>query len=107
MKNVEPSTGSSKRSQATSTTASTFGAMLAAEDTFVNSTTAMNPSGGADDADPTVAPPLSLHAMMKSFMTTQEAHGQLLNELSTEVASLKADFAEYRSAFPPLPPFDD
>ena len=107
MKSVEPSTGSSKRSQAASTTAPTFGAMPAAEETFVNSTTAVNPSGGADDADPTVAPPLSLHAMMKSFMTTQVAHGQLLNELLTEVASLKADFMEYMSAFPPPSPFED
>ena len=44
---------------------------------------------------------------MESFMTTQVAHGQLLDELLTEVASLRADFAEYRSAFPPPPPFDD
>ena len=40
-------------------------------------------------------------------MTTQEAHGQLLDELLTEVASLRADFAQYRSAFPPPPPSGD
>ena len=39
-------------------------------------------------------------------MTTQATHGQLLDELLTEVASLREDFAEYRSAFPPPPPFD-
>ena len=39
-------------------------------------------------------------------MTTQTAHGQLINELLTEVAALRADFAEYRSAFQPPLPFD-
>ena len=39
------------------------------EETFVDPTTAMDPSGGVDDIDPTVTPPLSLHAMMESFMT--------------------------------------
>ena len=52
-------------------------------------------------------PPLSLCAMVESFMTTQAAHGQLLVELLTEVASLRADFMKYRSAFPPSQPFDD
>jgi len=40
-------------------------------------------------------------------MTTQVAHGQLLDELLTEVASLRADFMDYRSTFPPPPPFED
>ena len=63
--------------------------------------------GGDDDTtDPTVTSPLSLHAMMESFMTTQAAHGQLLDELLTKVALLKADFAKFRSAFPPFPPSD-
>ena len=44
--------------------------------------------------------------MMETFMTTQAAHRQLLDELITKVATLRADFAEYRSAFPPPPPFD-
>ena len=44
------------------------------------------------DAEPTVPPPLSLHAMMETFMMTQAAHGQLLNELITKVAALRADF---------------
>ena len=67
----------------------------------------MDPSGGADDVDSTVAPPLLLCAMMESFMTTQAAHGQLLDELLIDVASLRVDFAEYRSVFPPPPPFED
>ena len=58
------------------------------------------------DAQPTVPPPLSLRAMMETFMTTQAAHGQLLNKLITEVAALRVDFTEYRNAFPPLPPLD-
>ena len=39
-------------------------------------------------------------------MTTQATHGQLLDELITEVAALRMDFFEYRSDFPPLPPSD-
>ena len=49
------------------------------------------------DVDPTVPPPLSLCAMMETFLTTQAAHGQLLDELITEVAALRADFTENRS----------
>ena len=108
MKSVEPSIGSSKRSRgAASTTASGSGAMRAAKETFVDPTAVVDPFGGADDANPIVAPHLSLHAMMESFMTTQAAHGQLHDELLTEVASLRADYMEYRSAFPPSPPFED
>ena len=57
-------------------------------------------------ANPTVPPPLSLRAMMETFMKTQEAHGQLLDGLITEVAALRAEFSEYSSAFPPPPPSD-
>ena len=67
----------------------------------------MDASSDADDVDPPVAPPLLLCAMMESFMTTQAAHGQLLNELLIDVASLRVDFAEYRGVFPPPPPFED
>ena len=81
--------------------------MVAVEETFVDLTTAVDPSSGADDVDLMVAPPLLLCAMMESFMTTQVAHGQLLDELLTEVASLRADFAEYKSVFPPPAPFED
>ena len=48
----------------------------------------------------------SLCAMMKTFMMTQAAHGQLLDGLIAKVAALRVDFSEYRSAFPPPPPFD-
>ena len=44
---------------------------------------------------------LSLYAMMETFITTQAAYGQLLDELITEVATLRAYFTEYKSAFPP------
>ena len=68
MKSVEPITGMSKRSQVEfSTTILASSTMLATE--VVDSTTAMGPFGGADDIDLTVTPPLSLHAMMESFMT--------------------------------------
>ena len=58
------------------------------------------------DAEPTVPPPFSLHATMETFMTTQVAHGQLLDELITEVTAPRADFTEYRNSFPPLPSSD-
>ena len=67
----------------------------------------MDPSSGANDVDPTVTSPLSLRAVMESFMTTQAAHGQLLDELLIEVVALRADFVDYRSAFPRPPPSDD
>ena len=72
-------------------------------------TAAVDPSGSDDDVDvdPTITPPLLLHAMMESFMTTQTAHGQLLDVLMIEVAALLADFAKYRSVFPPPPPSND
>ena len=56
------------------------------------------------DVKPTIPSPLSLRAMIDSFMTTQATHRQLLDELITEVVALRVDFTEYRSAFPP-PPF--
>ena len=72
----EPSTGTSKRSQGeASTTAPTFSAMLVAEETFADAIAAVDPSSGANDVDPNVTPPLSLHAMIESFMTTQATHG--------------------------------
>nr|POE66419.1 hypothetical protein CFP56_29266 [Quercus suber] len=37
---------------------------------------------------------------------TQATHGQLIDELLSEIAALRADFAKYRSAFPPPPPSD-
>ena len=81
--------------------------MPATKETYVDLTAAVDPASHAEDVDPSVAPPLSLQAMMQSIMTTQAAQGQLLNELLTEVASLRADFSDYRSSFPPPPPFED
>ena len=109
MKSVEPSIKMSKRSRGeASIIAPASGAMPVAEETFVDPTTAVDPtSSGADEVDSTVTPPFSLCAMMQSFMTTQAAHGQLFDELLMKVASLRADFMEYRSAFPPPPPFED
>ena len=51
-------------------------------------------------------PPPSLRAMMKTSMTTQAAHGQLLYGFFAEVAALQANLADYRRAVPPSPPSD-
>ena len=108
MKRVEPSTGMSKRSrEEASTTAPAFGIMPAAEETFVDPTTAVDPSSGDNDVDPTVTPYFSLCVMMESFMTIQATYRQLMDELLMEVTSLRVDFAEYRSVFPPLSPSND
>ena len=82
MKSVEPSTEISKRPTGeTSTAAPALGDMLATEEVHVDPTTVVDPFSDDDAVDPIVTPPLSLRAMMNSFMTTQAAHGQLLNEL--------------------------
>ena len=109
MKNAEPSTGTSKQPRVeASTTAPTTGdqhtAMDPTEEIHVDPIAAVDLAADAETDDPTVAPPLSLQAMMETFMTTQATHGQLIDELIIEVALLRADFAEYRSAFPPPPP---
>ena len=51
--------------------------MPAAEETYMDPTAAVYPSWSDDDVDvdPIITPPLLLHAMMESFMTTQTAHG--------------------------------
>ena len=51
-------------------------------------------------------PPPSLCAMMETVMMTQAAHGQLLDGLLAEVATLQADLAKYRCPAPPFPPSD-
>ena len=104
MKSAEPSTGTSKRPRGDASTTSS--AMLVAEETYVDSTVVVDPVGH-EDVDPLVAPPLSIRAMMQSIMTNQAAQGQLLDELLTEVASLRVDFSDYKSSFPPPPPFED
>ena len=54
----------------------------------------------------TCPPPPSLRAMMETIMTTQAAHGQLLYGFFAEVATLRADLADYRRVVPPSPPSD-
>ena len=49
--------------------------MPSTEETFVDPTVAVDPVGGVEDVDSTVAPPLSLRALVQSIMTTQAAHG--------------------------------
>ena len=103
MKSAEPSIGTSKSSRGeASTAAPTFGAMPATEEVHVDPIATVDPSGDDDTDDLIVTPLLSLHAIMESFMTTQAAHGQLIDDLFTEVAALRTNFAEYRSSFPPL-----
>ena len=48
-----------------------------------------------DDASPFRSSP-SLRNMMGTFMMTQGTHGQLLDELITNIAALRAFFAKYR-----------
>ena len=50
MKNAEQNTGTSKRPQGDAAT--TSGALLATEEIFVDSITAMDPAGEAEDVDP-------------------------------------------------------
>ena len=107
MKSAEPSTGTSKRSRGEATIAAPASSDLPdVEEVHVDPTEAVDPSGDDDTVDPTATTPLSLRAMMESFMTTQTAHGQLIDELLTGVAAVRDDFAEYRRAFPPPPPCD-
>ena len=111
MKAVEQSVGSSKRPQVKTPTIDPsppeerhFDPMAAVSDDGVDEVDL--DTDGAQTADPSVTPHLSLSSMTEMFMTTQAAHGQLLNELLAEFTSLRTDFDEYRSAFPPPPPLD-
>ena len=67
VRSAEPSTRTSKRPQGDDFT--TSGIMPTVDETYVGPTTAMDPTGHAEDVDPSVAPPLSLRAMMQSIMT--------------------------------------
>ena len=100
MKSAKPSTEISKRPRGEAFIATpTSGDQPAAEEILVDPAT-------DDTVDPIAAPPLSLYAMMETFMTTKAAHEQLIDKLLTKVAVLRANFAEYRSAFPPPLPSD-
>ena len=68
VRSTEPSTRMSKRTQGDDFT--TSGVMPTVDETYVDPTTAMDPTGHAKDVDPSVAPPLSLRAMMQSIMTS-------------------------------------
>ena len=52
-------------------------------------TIAVDPVGDDNIADPIVTLPLSLCAMIETLMTTQKAHGQLIDELLIEVVNFK------------------
>ena len=111
MKSVKPSTRTSKRPRGeVSTAALASGDQPTTKEIPMNPTAAMDPTIivdlATDDTINSTVTSLSLHAMMKTFMTTQAAHGQLINELLIVVAALRVDFAKYRSVFPPLPPSD-
>ena len=68
VRSAEPSTRMSKRTQGDDFT--TSGVMPTVDETYVDPTTAMDPAGHDEDVDPSVAPPLSLRAMMQSIMTS-------------------------------------
>ena len=111
MKSVKPSTRTLKRPRGeVSTAALASGDQRTTEEIPMNPTAAIDPTTivdpTTDDTINSTVTSLSLHAMMKTFMTTQAAHGQLINELLIVVAALRVDFAKYRSVFPPLPPSD-
>ena len=110
MKSDELNIGTSKRPRGeASTTAPTSSDQPATEEVHADPTVAVDPTSDDDTANPTKATitlPLSLCAMMETLMTTQKAHGQLIDELLIEVVALRADFAEDRGAFPPPPPSD-
>ena len=71
MKSFELNTRTLKRSRGEATiVAPAFSDMHAAKEVHVDPTATVDPSSDEDVVDLIVTPPLSLHAMMKSFMTT-------------------------------------
>ena len=73
MKSVEQSTRTSKKPRGdASTTTPASSDQPAVEEFHVDPTVVVDPAASGDDdtTDPTVTLPLSLHAMMESFMTT-------------------------------------
>ena len=91
MKSAKPSNETSKGPRGAFTVAPTSGDQPTTEEILVD------PTAADDTTDPIVAPPLSLRAMMETFITTQAAHRQLIDKLLTEVATLRVDFAKYMS----------
>lgn len=93
-KTVEPSVGLLKRSRVES-----IAKDVHAKEIPFDPTVAVADDDDVDEVDvdttnvePTIPPSLSLRDMMETFMMTQTAHGQLLGELITKVATLRANF---------------
>ena len=97
MKSVEPGTRTSKRPRGDAATS--FGAMPATEETFVDPIATVDPIGGAEGVDPIVAPPLSRCAMMQSIMTTQATYGHLLDELILQITGVLFHLHPLRTDF--------
>ena len=97
----EPSVSTSKRPRVDVVTAT---GDMSVKEIHIDLTTAMDLD--TTDSKPNVPPPLSLRVMMEIFMMTQATHGQLLDKLLTEVATLRAGFSKSRCAFPPPTPFN-
>ena len=45
-------------------------------------TATVDPTGDVEIVNPTIIPPLSLYAMMETFLTTQATHGKLIDGAS-------------------------
>ena len=70
-----------------------------ATDEFINPTATDAPPPSASDV-------ASVRRTLDIVMTVQEAHGQLLVDVLTELQALRADLVFLRRS-PPPPPFDD
>nr|POE86007.1 hypothetical protein CFP56_02378 [Quercus suber] len=78
--------------------------MPATKEVHVDPIAVVDPSSDDDVGDPIVTPPLSLCAMMESFMITKAAHGQFIDELLTKVATLRTDLPSLEVSFHLLHP---
>ena len=67
-----------------------------------------NPVGGGAAAvpSPSTLDDFDIYRMLKTVMTVQVAHGQLLVDMFDELCALRADLAHLRRS-PSPPPFDD
>ena len=107
-KTFEPSASTTKRPRVESITED-VPTDPPTKDVLINPTTAVPKDDDKDDANldaDVVGPSITPHSlceMMETFMMTQAAHGQLLDDLISDVVVLRADFAKYRRSFPPLP----
>ena len=91
-KTVEPSVGSSKRPRVESIVGDRLAEEIPFDPTAAVAEDDVNEVNvDTRDSEP-IVPPLSLCAMMEMFMMTQATHGQLLDELISKVAILRADF---------------